>query len=60
MSDSTYVTVTVEDGTTQRDITGLQSSTRYRIRVATRTGLGTGSYCCDNPHQVLATTIAGE
>ena len=46
MSDSTYVTVTVGAGTTQRDITGLQSNTEYRTRVATRTNLGTGSYCC--------------
>ena len=56
MSDSTYVRVTVGAGTTQRDITGLQNSTQYRIRVATRTGLGTGQYCCDNPNQVFVTT----
>ena len=45
-SGLTYVTVTVGAGTTQRDITSLQSSTEYRIRVATITGLGTGPYCC--------------
>ena len=56
MSDSTYVTVTVGAGTTLRDITGLQSSTGYRIRVATRTGLGTGQYCCDNPNRVFVIT----
>ena len=56
MLDGTYVTVTVGAGTTQRDITGLQSSTRYRIRVATRTVLGTGPYCCDNPNGVFVTT----
>ena len=55
-SGLTYVTVTVEDGTTQRDITGLQNSTQYRIRVATITSLGTGQYCCDNPNQVFVTT----
>ena len=45
-SGMTYLTVTVGAGTTQGDITGLQSSTEYRIIVATRTGLGTGPYCC--------------
>ena len=55
MSDSTYVTVTVGAGTTQRDITGLQSSTQYRIRVATITG-ETGKYCCGSGKQVFVTT----
>ena len=60
MSDSTYVTVTVGADTIQRDITGLQSSTEYSIRVATITVLGTGPYCCGNGKQVFITTIAGE
>ena len=55
-SGMTYVNVTVGAGTTQRDITGLQSSTQYQIRVATITGLGTGPYCCDNPNRVFVTT----
>ena len=56
MSDSTYLNVTVGAGTTQRDITGLQSSTEYRIIVATRTVLGTGPYCCGNLNRVVVTT----
>ena len=55
-ADSTYETVTVEDGITQKDITGLESSTQYRIIVATETGLGTGPYCCGSGEQVFVTT----
>ena len=55
-SGMTYLNVTVGAGTTQRDITGLQSSTEYRIIVATRTVLGTGPYCCGNPNRVVVTT----
>ena len=51
-----YVNVTVGAGTTQRDITGLQSSTEYRIRVATRTGLGTGPYCCQTTALIVTTS----
>ena len=52
----TYVNMTGGAGKTQRDITNLQSSTEYRIRVATITGLGTGPYCCYNPNRVFVTT----
>ena len=53
----TNVEVTVGAGTTQRDISGLQSSTEYRIRVATITGLGTGPYCCQT---IALLTTTGE
>ena len=54
--EMTYVNVTVGAGKTQKYITGLQSSTEYRIIVATITGLGTGLYCCGKPNQVFVTT----
>ena len=50
-----YETVTVEAGTTQRDITNVTSSTQYRIRVATITG-ETRKYCCGSGKQVFVTT----
>ena len=55
--DDKYMNMTVEDGTTQGDITGLQSGTDYCIRVATITGLGTGPYCCRS-EPVFVTTRA--
>ena len=56
MSDSTYVIVTVGVGATQRVITNLQSSTIYRIRIATETGLGTGPYCCQTTPLYVTTS----
>ena len=56
MSDSPYEIVTVLVEASTNDITGLQNSTQYRIRVATITGLGTGPYCCGSGEQVFVTT----